>query len=119
MKPLAVMLLWCLAFTGYAQCTDTFEVRSIEKASPSGNDGKITVVVSTSRRYTCELYSYTNSVRTKVSEKTGSGSGTIVFDNLNNKDFYRITFSFPEEEDPFCQTRVLDQIMLTGDKRKL
>lgn len=120
MKPLAVMLLFCLAVTaGYSQCADTFEVKSVEKATPAGNDGKIILTVNTSRNYICELFSYTNANRTPVSEKSGNGSGTIVFDKLNNKDFYRVTFRFPEEEDPFCQTRVLDQIMLTGNKRKL
>jgi hypothetical protein len=120
MKPLAVMLLFCLLVTAcYSQCADTFEVQSIEKETQAGNDGKITLKVNTSRTYTCELISYTNAERTTVSEKSGNGSGTVIFDKLNNKDFYRVTFRFPEEEDPFCQTRVLDQIMLTGNKRKL
>lgn len=114
------MVFFCLLVTaGFSQCADTFEVESIEKESLAGNDGKIVLTVNSSRRYTCELLSYTNSQRTIVAEKSGDGSGTVVFDKLNNKDFYRITFRFPEEEDPFCQTRVLDQIMLTGNKRKL
>jgi len=120
MKPLVLMLLFSLIMTGgYCQCADTFEVQTIEKATPNGNDGKIVLTVNTSRTYTCELFSYNNSNRTKVNEKSGRGSGTVIFDKLNNTHFYRITFSFPEEEDPFCQTRVLDQIILTGNKRKL
>ena len=114
------MLLFCLTVTaGYAQCEDTFEVKSIEKATQVGNDGKIIIDVNTSRTYICELYSYRNSNRTLISENRGNGSQTIVFDKLNNTDFYRVSFRFPEEEDPFCQTRVIDQIMLTGNKRKL
>lgn len=120
MKPLALMLLLCLILTeGNSQCADTFEIKSIEQATPKGNDGKIVLTVNTSRQYTCELLFYTNAHRTRVSEKSGTGSGTIAFDNLNNTGFYRIIFRFPEEEDPFCQIRVLDQIMLTGNKRKL
>lgn len=121
MKPLAVMLLMCLlATTGYSQCADTFEITAIEQASSAdGNDGKITLNVNTTRNYTCILLSYVNANRTKVAEKTGNGSGTITFDNLNNTHFYRIIFTFPDEPDPFCQSRILDQIMLTGNKRKL
>lgn len=114
------MLLLCLLSTGgYSQCADTFEISAVKEASTSGNDGKITITVNTARAYTCELVSYKSAQRTKVADRSGSGSGTITFENLNNKDFYRITFRFPEEEDPFCQSRVLDRIMLTGDKRKL
>jgi len=120
MKPLAVMLLFNLVvIAGHSQCADTFEVKSIEKATSAGNDGKITLTVNSSRSFTCELQSYINADRTLITEKSGHGSATIVFDKLNNKEFYRITFRFPEEQDPFCQTRVLDQVMLTGNKRKL
>ena len=121
MRPLVVMFLFCLLIStsGFSQCADTFEITSIEKASPAGNDGKITVSVKTNRAYACELISYTNAKRTTVAQKSGNGTGTVVFDKLNNTDFYRISFRFPEEQDPFCQIRVLDQIMLTGNKRKL
>jgi hypothetical protein len=115
------MFLFCLwiSTSGFSQCADTFEITSIEKASSAGNDGKITVSIKTNRAYTCELISYTNAKRTTVYERSGNGSGTIVFDKLNNTVFYRISFRFPEEQDPFCKERVLDQIMLTGNKRKL
>ena len=120
MKPLAVMVFFCLITTaGYSQCADTFEVKAIEKASENGNDGKITLTVETDRNFTCELLSYKNASRTVVDRRSGRGSSTIVFDKLNNTDFYRITFTVPDEQDPFCQSRVLDQIMLTGNKRKL
>ena len=120
MKPLALMLLLCLVLTGgYSQCTDTFEITTIEKATERGNDGKIVLTVNTSRPYTCELLSYRNAQRTKLAEKTGDSSGALVFEGLNNTHFYRVVFTFPDEEDPFCRTRVLDQIMLTGNKRKL
>jgi hypothetical protein len=120
MKPLAVMVLFCLITTaGYSQCADTFEIKSIESATEKANDGKITLTIQTSRNYTCELQSYKNANRTVVYQRSGKGSGTIVFDKLNNTDFYRITFTVPDEQDPFCQSRVLDQIILTGNKRKL
>ena len=120
MKPVAVMLLYCLiATSGYSQCSDTFEVKSIQKATSAANDGKIIVTVSTTRAYSCKLVSYRNAERTTVSEKSGVGSSTIIFDKLNNTDLYRISFTFPAEEDPFCQTRIIDQITLTGNKRKL
>lgn len=120
MKPLAVMLLLCLfTTTGYSQCADTFEISSMQPASAAGNDGKIILTLKTSRQYTCELLSYTNANRTRVAEKSGNGSATITFEGLNNTVFYRIIFRFPEEENPFCQSRILDQIMLTGNKEKL
>jgi hypothetical protein len=120
MKPFVLAVLYCLIMTGgHAQCADTFEIKSIERATEKGNDGKIILTVNSSRNYTCELFSYKNSNRTLVYKRSGQGSGTVIFDNLNNTDFYRITFSVAAEDDPFCQSRVLDQIMLTGNKRKL
>jgi hypothetical protein len=120
MKPCALLLLFCLITVGgYSQCADTFELKSVEQASAGKNDGKIVLTIKTSRQYTCELTAYINSIRTNVSEKSGAGSGTITFENLNNTHFYRITVTFPGESDPFCQSRVLDQIILTGNKRKL
>lgn len=120
MKPLAVMLLLCLFTTaGYAQCADTFEISTIQKASAAGDDGKLILTVKTSRQYTCELLSYTNANRTSVAQKSGNGSATITFEHLNNTVFYRVIFRFPEEVNPYCQSRMLDQIMLTGNKGKL
>ena len=114
------MVFFCLITTaGYCQCADTFEVKSIQKATENGNDGKITLTIETARTFTCELQSYRNANRTVVYQRSGQGSSTIVFDKLNNTDFYRITFTVPDEQDPFCQSRVLDQIVLTGNKRKL
>lgn len=118
MKPLAVLLLLCLTITvGHTQCADIFEVNSIQKATQAGNDGKIEVRINTTRDFVCELHAYTNANRTRIAEKSGRGSSTVVFDRLNNTDFYRITVTFPNENDPFCQTRVIDQILLTGNKR--
>lgn len=118
MKPLAVMLFFSLiAHVGYTQCADTFEITSIEQATPDRQDGKITVRISASGSYTYELISYVNANRTKVEEEVGSGSGTIVFENLRNDTFYRINFRFHDADHIRCRERVSERIMLNGNGR--
>jgi hypothetical protein len=102
-----------------AQCADTFEIKSINKNSPDQKDGKITLLVRSSGKYTCELLSYVNAKRTTLETKTHTGTSEVVFDNLEGKRFYRIVVTFLDETDPLCHSRTIDQIALTGDKRKL
>ena len=120
MKPLVLVLLLCLfRFTAYSQCADTFEIKEIRKASEGQKDGRIVLAIKSASSYNCELISFKNANRVKVAEKSGTGSGTITFDQLENKNFYRITVNFPAEEDPLCQSRIVDQIMLESPKQKL
>lgn len=120
MKPLALILFLCLfGFQGYTQCADTFRINKIQQASDGKNDGKIIVDVQSNGQYTCELLSFKNANRTRVAEKSGIGSGTLIFDNLDNSNFYRVTITFSSETDPLCRTRVLDRIILARNDKQL
>jgi hypothetical protein len=100
-------------------CANTFEIKSIRDASPGNRDGKIELAINAFGKYECELISYKNAQRLKVAQKSASGISILVFDNLDNSNFYKISITFSDESDPMCKTRVIDPITLTGDKRKL
>lgn len=119
-KLLVLIPFFCLAFfKADAQCAGTFEIKSIQNATEGKADGKIVVSVNYSGSYTCELVSYKNVERVTVSQKSGSGSGTLVFPGLDSSTIYRISITFSDESDPLCKTRVLDRISVSGDKQKL
>jgi hypothetical protein len=111
---------FCLAFfKADAQCAGTFEIKSIQNATEGKADGKIVVSIHYTGSYTCELVSYKNVERITKSQKSGSGSGTVVFQDLDKSTLYRISITFSDESDPLCKTRVLDRISVSGDKQKL
>lgn len=111
------IVLGFVSVKGFGQCENTFELKSVQKADLGKKDGAIKVQVNARGKYVCELLAYKNVDKISVVKKEGSGSGEVTFADLSNDFFYRIVITFSTESDPLCQQRVIERVVLTGDKR--
>jgi hypothetical protein len=101
-----------------SQCSSSVSVKSTKNSSSeSSNDGSIALLIESKGEFKCTLYSYVNATKVLHETKTGKGNSIIDFFGLSNKPFYKVDFIFFSENDPICQSRVIDPIDLTG-KRK-
>lgn len=113
MKPLAVMLFFSLiAHLGQAQCVDTFELESVQPATPGNQDGKITFKVSTAQEFICELIVFSGSRPIVLAKKSGAGDALLEFDGLDNDQSYTVRFTLPGELSPYCRRRAISDIQL-------
>lgn len=101
-----------LCGSAFAQCNNSIELRKVVVDKSLSNNGVIEISVSTPGSYTCVLNSEKGSGPEKISEKNGSGTGVVRFQNLDKRLIYQVVFEFVSEKEPLCKKLQKSKITL-------
>lgn len=114
LKIVMISLFYFLAFnpdTGFSQEILSNCGSGIELLESDENSKRISVNVTTSGAYICELYEISNNGPVLKDSKNGSGTGSVNFDALNEA-YYKVVVNFNSEQEKICQRLQVSGISL-------
>lgn len=76
-----------------------------------GNTKRISVNISTSGAYVCELYEISGNGPVLKESKQGQGNGPVAFESLNAA-YYKVVVNFNAEQESICQRLQVSGISL-------
>ncbi len=114
LKILMISLFYFLAFNPEAVFSQELLSNcgsGLELLESDENLKRISVNISTSGAYTCELYEISSNGPVLKTSKNGSGNGPVNFESLNEA-YYKVVVNFNGEQEKICQRLQVSGISL-------